>query len=163
MKPALPVLLALTVLGSTGAAYTNSQYGFTVPAPMGFKQVSYPGTAVVFAGPAANGFATNINVVVERLPAGVTLAQYLVVSQSNLRKVITEFNLLEHQATQVGGVPAVEQRFTGHQGTFDLYFSQTVAISGGQAYALTGTSRQDQRGTLNAVMSKFIHGFTFHR
>ncbi len=161
MKRLLPAILASFLLATAGASYTNAQYKFTATAPKGWKQLSYPGTLVVFAGAPSGGFAPNINVTAEKLPAGITLKQYEVAGRANLKKVITNYKFLGRRDTTLNGLAAIEQSFTGRQGEFDLFFTQTVALRGGQAYVLTGTCRQNLRTGLLPAMSGFVRTFTF--
>ncbi|WP_407570821.1 DcrB-related protein [Deinococcus altitudinis] len=163
MKPLLPAVLASLLLATAGASYTNAEYKFTATTPKGWKQLSYPGTLVVFAGAPSGGFAPNINVTVEKLPAGITLKQYEEAGRANMKKVITNFKFLGRRDVTLNGVPAVEQTVTGRQGQFDLYFTQTIAVKSNQAYVLTGTSLQNLRAGLIPVMSGFVKTFTFQR
>ena len=163
MRPLLPVALASLLLTTAGAVYTNAAYKFTATAPKGWKQLSYPGTLVVFTGTPSGGFAPNINVTVEKLPAGITLSQYEAAGRANMKKVITNYRFLGRRDVTLNGVPAIEQNVTGRQGEFDLFFTQTVAIRNGQAYVLTGTSLQNLRNTLLPAMSGFVKTFTFLR
>jgi hypothetical protein len=50
MNPCLPVIMASMFLATAGASHTNAKYKFSASAPKDWKQLSYPGTLVVFAG-----------------------------------------------------------------------------------------------------------------
>ena len=166
MKPLLLISLAAALLSSATtatAAYVNSEYGFSAIAPKGWQQLAYPGAIVVFAGAASGGFATNINVTAEKLPAGISLAQYEAAGRKNLKKVITDFRFLGRRTITLGGLPAFEQSFTGRQGQFDLYFTQAIAISGGRGFIVTGTSVQKLRSTLIPAMAGFEKTFAFRK
>ncbi|WP_424952157.1 DcrB-related protein [Deinococcus sp.] len=164
IKRALPVLLALTLLAPAQAAFVSSEYGFSASAPKGWKQVSYPGVLVAFASPTVTGrFANNVNITVENIPAGFTLEQYIQAGQVSLKRVITNFKPLGSRSVTLGGLPAQQQEFSGRQGEFDLYFSQTIALKSGHAYVLTGTSLLPQKATLAPSMAEFVQGFKFSR
>ncbi|MGY2892031.1 DcrB-related protein [Deinococcus sp. UYEF24] len=163
MKPLLPAVLASLLLATAGASYTNKEYKFTATAPKGWKQLPYPGALVVFAGTPSGGFAPNINVTVEKLPAGITLKQYEEAGRANMKTVITNFKFLGRRDVTLNGVPAVEQTVTGRQGKFDLFFTQTIAVKNNRAYVLTGTSLQNLRAGVIPAMSEFVKTFTFQR
>ncbi len=156
----LPLALLATTV-SASASYTNAKYGFTVTAPAGWKQVSYPGTEVVFTGPAAGGFATNANLVVTKLPAGFTLKQYETQGREQLAKLITNYKFVSRRALTLGGLPAFQQVFSGQQGKFNLYYIQTVALRKGDAYVLTATALQQNHAGLPAAVDGIVRTFTF--
>ena len=45
------LLLGAFLAFTSAAAYSNAEFGFSATAPGGWKQASYPGTAVVFLAP----------------------------------------------------------------------------------------------------------------
>ena len=157
----LPALLfvslaGLSLSGRAGAAFVSQEYGFTTSTPAGWKQVSYPGVLVAYASPTVvDRFATNVNVTVETLPAGMTLAQYIAAGQANLKRLITDFKAIGVRNTTLSGSPARQQTFSGRQGEFNLYFTQTVTVHGGRAYVLTGTSLLSQTASLSGPMAAF--------
>ena len=165
----LSVLLAGSLIASTESApaqasFSSSEYGFMVTAPSGWRQVSYPGVVVAFASPTVTGhFATNVNVTVESVPAGFTLAQYIQAGQATLKRVITDFKPTGSRSVVLGGLPAHQQDFSGKQGEFNLYFSQTIVLRSGRAYVLTGTSLLTQKATLTPSMTEFVKGFKFSK
>ena len=61
-RPLTPLMVALLALNAGGlaAAYKDAVNGFAVTPPPGWKQSTYPGTAVVFLTAPVDGFATNI-------------------------------------------------------------------------------------------------------
>ena len=155
------VFLATTV--TAAAAYTSAKYGFTVTAPAGWKQVSYPGTELVFTGPAAGGFASNVNLVVTSLPAGFTLKQYETQGRDQLATVITNYKFISRRTLTLGGLPAFQQVFTGQQGKFNLYYVQTVALRKGDAYVLTATALQQSHAGLPKAVDGIVQTFTFKK
>ena len=164
MRLLLPVLALSVLSASAQAAFVSSTYGVSVSAPSGWKQVSYPGVVVAFAAPVATeGFATNVNMTVESLPAGITLKQYVTAGQATLKRVITDFKPINTRSTTLGGQPAQEQNFSGKQGQFTLYISQTITIKSGRAYVLTGTTVLDRKSTLTTPMGAFVKSFKFTR
>jgi hypothetical protein len=163
MNPCLPVIMASMFLATAGASHTNAKYKFSASAPKDWKQLSYPGTLVVFAGAPTGGFSPNLNVTFEKLPPGITLKQYEEVGRANLAKAITKYRFVGRRDITRSGLKAVEQSFTGRQGQFDLFFTRTVAIRSGRAYVLTGTGRADLRAGHLPPMAAFVKAFTFTR
>jgi len=164
MRLLLSVLALSALSASAQAAFVSSTYGVSVTAPNVWKQVSYPGVVVAFAAPVATeGFATNVNMTVESLPAGITLKQYVAAGQATLKRVITDFKPLSTRSTMLGGQPAQEQTFSGKQGAFSLYLSQTITLKSDRAYVLTGTTLLSRKATLDAPMSQFVKSFKFTR
>ncbi len=164
MRPLLPVLVVFALSASAQAAFVSSTYGVSVSAPSGWKQVSYPGVVVAFAAPVATeGFATNVNMTVESLPAGITLKQYVTAGQATLKRLITDFKPISSRSTTLGGQPAQEQTYSGRQGQFTLFISQTITIKSARAYVLTGTTVLDRKATLTAPMNTFVKSFKFTR
>lgn len=159
---ALSALSASASFASAQAAFVSSTYGVSVTAPSGWKQVSYPGVVVAFAAPVATGrFATNVNMTVESLPTGITLAQYITAGKATLKRLITDYKPLGTRSTTLGGQPAQEQTFSGRQGEFDLYFTQTIALKSGRAYVLTGTTLLTRKATLGTPMNQFVKSLKF--
>jgi len=164
MRLLLPVLVVSALSASAQAAFVSSTYGVSVSAPSGWKQVSYPGVVVAFAAPVApEGFATNVNMTVESLPAGITLKQYLTAGQAALKRLITDFRPLSSRRTTLGGQPAQQQAYSGRQGQFTLYIAQTITIKSGRAYVLTGTTLLNRKATLSAPMNAFEKSLKFTR
>lgn len=158
------VLAALVTASVAGAEYVNAAEKFAVTAPKGWQQVSVPGVVVAFVAPnQAGGFSVNANVTVEKLPAGVTIAQYAQAGQATLKRVITDYKLVSTRNVTLGGVAGREQIFSGRQGEFSLYFMQTFALSGGKAYVLTGTTQLKDKASLTPVMAAFVKSFKFQR
>ncbi|PTA69117.1 PsbP-related protein [Deinococcus arcticus] len=154
-------LLALLLLSSTAhaATYKDPSGAFSATVPSGWQQGSYPGTAVVFAAKPEGGFASNINVIVQPLPAGMTQAQYHALSVKQIGQLITDGKIVKTQAMTLGGLKGNQLVYTGRQGQYKLYFIATYAVKGNRAYLVTATSRQGQEGQLAPVNAAFVKSF----
>ncbi len=119
-------LFAFVALGmGQGSAYTNAQYGFSATTPAGWKQGSYPGTAVTFASPKiVQAFAPNINVIVQALPGGTTLKAVNEATLSQIKTLITDGKVISQKATTLNGLAATQLVYTGRQGQYKLYFTR---------------------------------------
>jgi len=163
MEPLLPIALAAALLTTAGAAYVNTEYGFSVTPPGGWKQVSVPGTLVAFTGPLTGGFGPNFNLLVSKLPAGLTLKQLEEAGRAQLSQVITDYKFVGRRDVKMGGLPAVELTITGRQGKFNLYFIQTYALKNNLAFVSTGTTQQATSGGFAAINASFVKTFAFTR
>lgn len=147
---------------SQGSAYTDAQYGFSATAPAGWKQGSYPGTAVVFASSTiVQAFAPNINVLVQELPSAMTLKDYGDVTVNQIKTLATDGKMISRTATVLGGLQASQLNFTARQGQYKLYFTQIYAVRGKKAYVITGTTVQGQEAALTPVVAAFVKSFKF--
>lgn len=158
----LSMVSALSVLALSAAAlaYTDPADGFTATAPKGWRQSSYPGTSVVFASPkVVSAFTPNINVLVQTVPAGATLKDYDAVTLDQIKKLITDGKLISQKAVTLSGFRATQLNYTGRQGQYKLFFTQTYALVGKKAYVLTGTTVQGQDAALRPVMDEFVRTF----
>ncbi|CAM3816516.1 PsbP-related protein [Deinococcus frigens] len=157
-------LAGLTVLGSALAAgYRNAENGFSVTPPSGWTQMSVPGVTVAFADKPQGNFTPNLNVAVQPLPPGMTLAQYHALSLDQVGKLITDSKVISTRATTLGGAAANETIFTGRQGEYKLYFISTYTVKGGKAYLITATTRQGLQAKMTPVNAAFIKSFKILR
>ncbi len=129
------LLLGAFLAFTSAAAYTSAEFGFSATAPGGWKQASSPGTAVVFLAPRMiSAFNTNINVLVQDLPRGMTLQAYTELSVPQIKQFITGSRILSQNASTLGGVLARQLSYTG---------------------------RQDQEAALLPMMAGFVKQFRF--
>ncbi|MVN88385.1 DUF1795 domain-containing protein [Deinococcus sp. HMF7620] len=158
---ALRLTAALVLLTSVAhaATYKDASGTFSATAPSGWKQGTYPGTAVVFAAPPSNGFAPNINVIVQTVPAGTTQAAYHKLSVAQIGQLITDGKVLGNKTVSVGGLNGNQVAYTGRQGQYKLYFISTYAVKGTKAYVITATTLQGQETKLSPVNVAFVKGF----
>jgi hypothetical protein len=102
-------------------------------------------------------------VVVQTLPAGLTLRQYTDLSLPQLKQALPGSKVLSLRPGTLSGVPASQLIYTAPQGALKLYFTQTYAVVGGRAYLLTGTTVQGQEAGLNPAMATFVKAFRIRR
>ncbi|MDV6373801.1 PsbP-related protein [Deinococcus arenicola] len=159
--------LASVLLGSAlfapalAATFKDTPNGFSVTPPPGWTQRSFEGTAVVYADKEQSGFVPNMNVIVQPLPAGMTLAQYNMVSQKQVKELITDGKIIATRDTTLGGLKAKKTFYTGNQGKFKLYFISTYTVRGGKAYLVTATTKLGMEANLKKVNANFIRNFKF--
>ncbi|WP_158591673.1 DcrB-related protein [Deinococcus cavernae] len=153
-------LAFLLGVSADAVTFSSPKDGFSITAPAGWKQASYPGTNVVFMAPKPlASFQPNVNVLVQPLPAGITQKKYHDLSLKQLDTVMTDGKILSQRATTLGGQPANEVIYQGRQGKATLYFHATYAVKGRQAYILTGTTVLGSQATLLPAMKTFVSSF----
>ncbi len=126
--------------------YTHPTYGFSLRVPQGwsFAQPELPLVAMATLGPMSAGeqaFRMNVNVVVDSVPAGTTIAQFDVVANAKLQQVFPGYQLLRSDHTSLEGLPAVVRYATWHtRDGVELYQLQLGLIVGMRIYVVTGTT-----------------------
>jgi hypothetical protein len=125
--------------------YRNEEEGFTIEYPEEWtsKEGEF-GTLVFFAEPPVTGFAANVNVVSEDIPASTTLAQYSDVTEEQLENFVTNLHDFESRPIEVGGRAATEFTYLGTQGNFELRWVQNLVVTEGRAFVITFTAEEDR-------------------
>ena len=172
MNRAPIVLLALLALAGTGAGCgdeeteTASGSGYTYEVPEGWEDRSDEGDLKEEAGLAGytfdtavtddseEGFADNVNVIVERsIAPGVDSREYAEASaqllrssgqaQGELGAAVAQLNprdLTSLTRIELDGQEAYSIEYTGDQGGRVLRFRNVIAVRGGRAYGITYTA-----------------------
>ncbi|MFC1926006.1 PsbP-related protein [Chloroflexota bacterium] len=90
--------------------YTNSEYGFSIEYPKGWDlEEDYMGTVVIFAGDLLeNRYMTNVNILIEEVPAEMTLEDYAKGSALTAKKKYENFQIIEqYRTTTIDGYDAI--------------------------------------------------------
>lgn len=111
--------------------------GFAVELPKGWDDRSL----ITLAAPtSANGFAPNVVVTRERIPANVSIEAYAQAQRTAMKEEVPALEILDERATTINGAPAFQrlQRFTmeGQQ----LQQAQTYVLAQGLVFVITGTA-----------------------
>lgn len=159
--------LAALVAGSALGAALRSPDGYSVSVPAGWVQATQAdarqaGTSAVFYAPKSlPNFRPNVNVVVQRLPAGFTQRAYHALSLKQLGTLITDSRVLSQRATTLGGQPANEVVYEGRQGTLTLHWHAVYAVRGTRAYVVTGTTIKGAEAAVVPAMKTVMGSFKF--
>jgi hypothetical protein len=157
----LLVLFALfTVALAQNATYSNATARFAVDYPSDWvMREGVFGTTVMVVRPNPNGFSSNFNVVVLRVPAGTTLEATEDGLIEQLEAIITDFKLVAKQPATLAGQPAISVLYTGRQGKFNLVWYQVLTVRGTFAYAVTFTAEasayESERTPFGNVLGSF--------
>jgi hypothetical protein len=144
--------------------YTNDQAGFTLDYPSAWtaeEVTDQPGVLIALfqRQSAGDGFAENVNVLLEELPSGVTLDQYTAANKANLERAFTNFEVLEEEPQNIGEAPAFWIRYDAEQQGQRLSFLQAWLVDGSRAFVLSYTGRADEfeayRPDAEAIFSSF--------
>jgi serine/threonine-protein kinase len=146
------------------STYDNSAYGIRINYPSGWaKGEQLMGAVVTFLSPkesATDIFQENLNVVVQDLSLHpMTLEEYTELSVGQLRRLITDLNIVDSSATTLAGSPAHKVICTGRQGIYDLKWMVVWTIKNNKAYVITYTAEvgkySDFLDTANEMISSF--------
>ncbi len=127
-------------------SFADPTDGFSIGYPSTWTQGGNTGgTAVMFLSPLATGdtFRENLNVVVEDVPAGTTLDQYVASNKANLPNVIQGFQMMSENPVSLGTLPGYQIRYTGTYSGNQLEWMQVLAVGNSKGYVLTYTARPE--------------------
>ena len=128
--------------------YTNTKDRFTITAPTSWEKAEGKmGMTVVFVEPlagASDTFRENVNVVVEKLPAGMGLDGYVKACNEALAKMMTNFKEVSSARVKLGENDAQRNVYQHKMGVYDLKVLGYFVVHGGWAYILTCTATVDE-------------------
>jgi len=126
-------------------AYSNTQYGFKISAPKGWRvdDSGQFGTLVFFLNTQTdqegeNPFSANISIISESAQ-GYDLDSYVSVTKDLLLKLLQNYKSTDNRKVTVSGTQAQIIGGTVVQGVFHSRNLQLIVIKDGQAYVVTGT------------------------
>jgi eukaryotic-like serine/threonine-protein kinase len=121
--------------------FASDKYGFSVSyAPGWDRKQGVAGAVVAFLTAqesASDTFRDNVTVVVQALPQGTTLQDYLDKSLADLPRFLKRFHLIEQQSSTLGGLPARTLHYTGETSGISLENRQMFAVAADRAYLIT--------------------------
>jgi hypothetical protein len=168
-KPAAAPTLAA---GTYFATYENRGKGFAIRYPQQWKVregAPSSATAVSFVSPlnsASDSFLENANVTIVELKGdvGITLKAFDEINVAELKKVVTEYQLVQKENVTLGGLPAVLHVFTGRQGTIKLKFRQVYAMATtNKAYTINFVAEESQYADYEEIAKEIAKSFTILR
>lgn len=107
------------------------------------KKTDYMGTDVMFLSPLegpGDEFQENVNVIVEKLPSGMGLEQYVKISLKNAKQILTDYAILENSTVQLNGLDAQRFLISHRMGNMKLHALVYVIVKGRKAYTVTCTA-----------------------
>jgi hypothetical protein len=132
-----------------GGRYADDEAGFSLEYPDGWiveEVTDQPAVLVALfqRQSARDEFAENVNVLLEELPAGVTLDEYTSANRTNLERAFTNFQVLEEGQQSIGEAPAFWIRYDADQQGRRLSFLQAWLVDGERGFVLSYTGQGEE-------------------
>ena len=143
----------------SNAAPFRSARGYTFSPPPGWKRgANFGGVEAAFYAPRVNGFAPNINVAVQKVSPGTTLAQLRKGADTMLPRILTNWKKLVSDPATLAGTRGIRTIGTYRLGTppRQLRMYQVAALHKGRLYAFTGTATADNYAAAENAVKKAI-------
>lgn len=166
---AIACVAALATVTAAAAAPGWTTYAharFALQFPVDWSATAGSGsTLVIVLGPqsADPNVRMNVNVTAERVPAGVTVAEYSAAAETHLRRTLPQYRPLRTDTVQHRGHPAIIRYHTWVAGTgATLYQVQLLVVAGADAFVVTGTTSaasprlREEAELLLAVLRTFV-------
>lgn len=139
---------SLSFAADPASRYINKERGFSLEFPAGWDaRENYYGTLVAalspFEGP-EDDFQENVNIVIEELPPGMTLDEYVRHSINNLDFFLTEPQIHEKGLFSGGGKKAWWVIYSHRMGKLHLKAMSYTFLVGNTAYIITSTSQPEK-------------------
>lgn len=145
---------------------TLSEENYTVqyPSDWDLDQSGTLGTSFFMFSPVENDddtFRENINLIQQSLEGlGVDLAQFVEVSEGQIKSMITNAKMIESKTIKNGNIQYHKFIYTGDQGQYHLKFEQYFFLQNEQAYVLTFTSESSKFADYQAIGEKILQSFS---
>jgi hypothetical protein len=154
---AAPFLLAADATRPAGqpGAYTDPSYGFSITAPKLSDNPRGRGVAVVFEGPMKDGFAANVNVLVE--PGRIGRREYLDAALPQLKE--TGGSLTNAKELTVAGYEAALLNYDMERNGRQLRHRQLLVFADRTTYIVTCTAAVDVFPQVEAEFQKTLDSF----
>jgi serine/threonine-protein kinase len=144
--------------------YESDEHGFSLGYPDGWTlqdlQDSPADVALAADESAADGFAENVNVLVQQVPEGLTLDQYTQTSKQGL-ETLQGFELGSEGSTNLGGESATWLEYEAVQQGVLLQFWQVWTVRGPKAYVVTYTGRGEGFDRFRMDVESIVRSFEF--
>lgn len=166
LVPAFLCFASISLAADPASRYTNKEKGISIEFPAGWDaREDYYGTLVAalspFEGP-EDDFQENVNIVLEELPPGMTLDEYVSHSIKNLDFFLTDAEIHEKGLFSGGGKKAWWVIYSHRMGKLNLKAMSYTFIVGNTAYIITSTSQPEKfdkyRARFDAASRSFETG-----
>jgi len=152
----IPGLLASAVPVAAPSTYRDGLYGFTIQAPV-FPAVA-EGTGVMpvmFMGPGSDGFASNINVGVQKTTT--TLDAYVALSKTQFEAA--GFKVNSEARSKVSGREAVVFDYQGKAQGLELRWLALAVVDKDRVFLVTATATPDGFGKIEKEFRACLESF----
>lgn len=144
--------------------YADNETGFTLDYPTGWVVEELPGQPAVLVAlfqrqSAGDGFAENVNVLLEELPSGVSLERYTEANVESLERAFSNFEVLEDREEPIGAVPAHWIRYDADEQGRRLSFLQAWLVDGDRGFVLSYTGEGESFETYLTDAEAILRSF----
>ncbi len=144
----------------SGQTYRDPQGRFSLTVPGNWAQVPPAGATVAFQAPAAaDTVPATCNVVLEELPAGVSLDEYDQAAEAELRRQFPDYNPINRTPVPVDGRPGYKRLYTATIAGNLLQLQQVYAIDRNVGYIVSCGASQQSFATFAPTFDQIIGTF----
>jgi hypothetical protein len=176
MRTRTILLLAGLLFGFSGAAQIPQKQtwksldgsGYSIQYPEGWEvnKSGQMGTSFILLSQQETSqdlFRENVNLLIQDLTGmGIDLGKYAEISESQIKTLITNGNLLESKRQNRNGFDHQKVIYTGDQGIYKLKFEQYYFVRNEKAIVLTLTCEIDQFEKYQEIGEKILNSFRFN-
>lgn len=138
------------------AQFRNDLVAFEAPADWDDK------TIVAFAAPVMPGkFSPNLVMTKDKLKPGETLRSYGDRQIMELARRLEGFDLVDSGERTLGGLPALEYRFSWISDVAQLHQHTVMTAAGDQILTFTGTAVREEEAVLDKAMEQTLSTVSF--
>jgi len=145
--------------------YYNSKDNFSIKFPKDWEnKEGFMGTDVISLSPrenTADQFRENVNVVVEKIPDGMSLNDYFNANLPKLSKVVQNFQNKETGTTTINDNDAQWLIYAGSIGTINLKSKQYYMVHDNKGYVITCSATPGTYDNFNSVFDEVVQSFQF--
>ena len=143
--------------------FTSYAENFSIGLPSSWeKKEKYMGTTVIALSPVENSsdtFRENVSVVTEKLPVSMSNEKYLELSLQNIRKMLTDFNMISQGNAVLSGKQGKWIKYTHRMGQIKILTLQFFALTSDRAYVITCTTAPNTFDQYKGQFRKIIESF----
>lgn len=101
----------------------------------------------------------NVNLLIQDIPDGMSMDQYIQVSENQIKNIIPNSAILKSARQLSGEFEYHKISYTGNEGQTNYKFEQDIFVKKGKAYILTLTCEQSQFDKYQEVGEKILNSF----
>jgi hypothetical protein len=151
--------------GNQTQTYKNTNYGFSIQTPAGWKSDDSGTSGVIVSlinsvpdSDSGNRFAANVNVVSESTGT-LSLDNYVISSKKVLNTSFNNYKIITENKITVNGLQGDLIEATYEMGVYQLHNLQLFIVSNSKAYVVTGTALNSVWSTYKNILSSSIMSF----
>jgi len=138
--------------------------GFSLACPQEWETRAVMAAAIVLLSPQegpADTFRENVNVVIEKLPAKMSLNDYQRGSMNTLRRILTDFKIHEQSAVTIGGAEARRLVYSHRMGMVKIKVLVDILVRERRGYSITCSAAPEQFDEFRGRFEEIVQSFRF--